>query len=222
MNEQQLKHILISAAKIGDDNEIIVVGSQSILGQFPEASKNPVLSYSMEADLYLKNKRDNTAYVEGAIGEGSLFHITHGYYAQEVGPETSVLPEGWDDRLFRVEVKFDTKAKVTGYCLEAHDLAVAKYVAGREKDYVFLAVMINKGLLKKKELISRIKLTMGINHHSIIERVKIDFKKYSSTHMNFKAIIAQQNKNMNSTVLKNLDIEKKEFIRAIKNRMGKK
>lgn len=28
MNEQQLKHILISAATIGDDNEIIVLGSQ--------------------------------------------------------------------------------------------------------------------------------------------------------------------------------------------------
>jgi hypothetical protein len=66
MNKQQLEHILISAARIGDDNEIMVIGSQSILGQFPESHKNPVLSYSMEADIYLKNKINNTILVEGS------------------------------------------------------------------------------------------------------------------------------------------------------------
>jgi hypothetical protein len=76
MNKFQLEHILLSAAKIGDDNEIIVIGSQSVLGQFPEAGKNPVLAYSMEADIYLKNKLKNTILVEGAIGEGSIFHLS--------------------------------------------------------------------------------------------------------------------------------------------------
>lgn len=91
MNKTQLEHILISASKIGDDNEIIVIGSQSVLGQFPEAGDNSVLSYSMEADIYLKNRLENTILVEGAIGEGSMFHQTFGYYAQEVGPNTAIL-----------------------------------------------------------------------------------------------------------------------------------
>jgi len=221
MNEQQLRHILISAAKIGDDNEIIVIGSHSILGQFPEASRNPVLSFSMEADLYLKNKLSNTAYVDGTIGEGSLFHITHGYYAQEVGPETAVLPMGWENRLFRVEVNYGNKSLVTGYCLDVHDLAVAKYAAGREKDYTFLAVMINKGMLRKKELISRVRETIGINHQAIIDHLVVDFKKYASVHMNYNSIAADQNKNITNSVLKQLDIEKENFMKVIRKRMGK-
>lgn len=184
MNKAQLEHILLSAAKVGDDNEIIVIGSQSVLGQFPEASKNPVLSYSMEADLYLKNKLKNTILVEGAIGEGSMFHQTFGYYAQEVGPNTAILPRGWEDRLFPVVVKRDGRT-VTGYCLEVHDLAIAKYAAGREKDYIFLAVLINKGMLRKKELISRVYSTKCIQPQSVIDRIKRDFKEYAGKHHDF-------------------------------------
>lgn len=150
----------------------------------------------MEVDLYLKNKTDNTIIVEGSIGEGSMFHITHGYYAQEVGPETAVLPMGWEDRLFRVLVHEKNKPTVTGYCLEAHDLAVAKYVTGREKDYGFLAVMINKGMLRKKELISRVYKTIGINHQSIIEKVKRDFKSYASCHIDFGKMFESSSKSV--------------------------
>jgi len=32
-----------------------------------------------------------------------VFHQTHGYYAQGVGPETATLPTGWRRRLVRVE-----------------------------------------------------------------------------------------------------------------------
>lgn len=32
--------------------------------------------------------------IEGAIGDGSHFHQTHGYYAHAVGPETAKAPAG--------------------------------------------------------------------------------------------------------------------------------
>jgi len=35
--------------------------------------------------------------IDGAIGEGSEFHATKGFYAQGVGPGTAVLPDGWLD-----------------------------------------------------------------------------------------------------------------------------
>ena len=217
MNKQQLEHILMSAARIGDDNEIIVIGSQSILGQFPDAHKNPVLSYSMEADIYLKNKINNTILVEGSIGEGSLFHVTFGYYAQEVGPKTAILPAGWEDRLFPVIVRYEGTKSVTGYCLEAHDLATAKYAAGREKDYGFLAVMINKGMLRMKELIDRVNKTAGINRHAIIERIKRDFKDYASRHVDFGSFINKP-KNAVSGDSGN-DKNKLEFINKIKQKV---
>ena len=37
MNRQQLEHIIRAAADISDDDEIVIVGSQAILGQFPTA-----------------------------------------------------------------------------------------------------------------------------------------------------------------------------------------
>jgi len=40
--------------------------------------------------------------IEGAIGEGSLFHDTFGYYANGVGYDTAVLPKGWEKRLVPV------------------------------------------------------------------------------------------------------------------------
>jgi len=97
MNKEQLKHILASAAKIGDDNEIIVIGSQSILGQFPEAAKNPVLSYSMEVDLYLKNKTSNTIIVEGSIGEGSCFISLTGIMLRKLGQKLPCYL--WDGKI---------------------------------------------------------------------------------------------------------------------------
>jgi len=127
---------------------------------------------------------------------------------------------GWEDRLFHVLVHGTNKTKVTGYCLEAHDLAVAKYVAGREKDYGFLAVMINKGMLRKKELISRIYKTIGINHQLIIEKVKRDFKDYASSHIDFKKMFDVSKPSIPSAAIR--DEEKKAFINKIKQRIGRK
>jgi hypothetical protein len=206
-----LNTLLHSAAKVGDDNEIIVIGSQSVLGQFPEAGKNPVLSYSMEADIFLKNKLKNTILVEGAIGEGSMFHQTFGYYAQEVGPNTAILPRGWEDRLFPVVVKRPGRV-VTGYCLEVHDLAVAKYAAGREKDYVFLAVLINKGMLRKKELVNRVLSTKCIQPQALIERIKRDFKEYAGRHHDFGKYIPPSKQ----PVAARRDAEKQKFVADVK------
>lgn len=118
-----------------------------------------------------------------------MFHMTFGYYAQEVGPKTAVLPAGWEERLFPVIVRYEKTKMVTGYCLEVYDLAVAKYAAGREKDYLFLAVMINKGMLRKKELISRVHKTALIDRQLVIEKIKRDYKAYASKHMEFGKLV---------------------------------
>lgn len=53
MKRNELEHIIRASADIADDDEIIVIGSQSILGQYP----NPPLELlvSVEADVYPKN-----------------------------------------------------------------------------------------------------------------------------------------------------------------------
>ena len=47
---------------------------------------------------------------------------------------------------------------VVAKCLEPHDLAVAKLVAGREKDIEFLQEMLGHGLVRSATILNRIAL----------------------------------------------------------------
>src|SRR5262249_30761303 len=93
VNRAQLEHVIRVAAAISADSEIVVVGSQAILGRHPNAP--PELCVSADVDLYPRNHPERADLVEGSIGELSPFHETYGYYAQAVGPDTAVLPGGW-------------------------------------------------------------------------------------------------------------------------------
>ena len=50
MTRAALEHILRAAAAIANEREFIVIGSQAVLGQFPEAPQ--ALLVSIEADVY--------------------------------------------------------------------------------------------------------------------------------------------------------------------------
>ena len=90
MRRSDLEHLIRAAGRIAGERELVIIGSQSVLGQFPHA---PVaLLMSMEADLYPRAHPELADKVDGAIGEGSAFHQAHGYYAQGVGPGTATLP----------------------------------------------------------------------------------------------------------------------------------
>ena len=151
MKRIDLEHIIRAAGSITQDDEIIIIGSQAVLGQYPSAPE--ALLRSMEADIYPKNKRHLSDLVDGSIGELSPFHATFGYYAHGVGEETVVLPDGWEKRL--IAIKNENTAGVTGWCLEIHDLIVSKYVAGRERDLEFAAEAIEQGLVQKQILRER-------------------------------------------------------------------
>ena len=135
MKRCQLEHILRAAAGITGADRFVVIGSQAILGQFADPPAE--LAISMEADLYSLRSADDADLIEGSIGEESPFHQTFGYYAHGVGRETAVLPDGWNSRL--VPLATASTGGATGLCLEIHDLAVSKLVAGREKDIRFVA-----------------------------------------------------------------------------------
>lgn len=152
MKRAELEHLIRAAADIADDDEIIVIGSQSVLAQFPQAPE--ALLVSVEADIFPKNKPARWDLIDGTIGEGSPFHSTFGYYAQGVDEATAVLPAGWKTRL--VPIRNENTRGATGWCLEVHDLAIAKYLAGREKDLRFVREAVRQGLLEKATLLERL------------------------------------------------------------------
>jgi hypothetical protein len=150
MTRDQLEHILRAAHDISEEYDFIIVGSQSVLGQFPNAPDS--LVYSMEADIYPLRDPDKADLIDGSIGEYSRFHDTYGYYAQGVSPKTAVLPKGWESRLTRV-----VGENCAGYCISAGDLAVSKLVANRAKDLDFVKILLKEKMVDPntlKELIA--------------------------------------------------------------------
>jgi hypothetical protein len=143
VTREQLEHLIRAAATLAADDQIVVVGSQAILGAFPAAPQE--LLVSVEADLFPLGHPERAELIDGSIGEGSPFHETFGYYAHGVGPETAVLPAGWRERL--IPLYSAATRGATGLCLEPHDLVLAKLVAGREKDLDFAAVAVAAGLV---------------------------------------------------------------------------
>lgn len=155
MTRSELEHVIRAAGAIAKDREIVVIGSQAVLGEFPGAPA--ALLASMEADVFPLNHPERADRIEGAIGEGSRFHEEFGYYAQAVSESTATLPKGWRRRLVRVEN--ENTGGIVGLCLDVHDLALSKYVAGREKDLAFTAQLSRHGLVGKKTLLERLRGT---------------------------------------------------------------
>ncbi len=152
MQRSELEHIIRASGDVTGDDEIVIIGSQSILGQFPNA---PIgLLVSMEADVYPNHNPELADKIDAAIGEGSSFHELHGYYAQGVGPETAVLPSGWKDRV--VIVKNENTNGIAGLCLEVHDLAISKFVAGRYKDLAFIQELVRHEMIQKNIMLTRL------------------------------------------------------------------
>ena len=149
MKREQLEHLIRAAGAIADSSEIIVVGSQAILGCFPDAPE--ALLTSMEADAFPENAPEKSDIIDGCIGELSPFHETYGYYVHGVGPETATLPKQWRSRL--MEVKSPATYGSVGLCLSPADLAVSKLLAGRPKDITFVRTMVAEVLVSVADIL---------------------------------------------------------------------
>jgi hypothetical protein len=151
VKREDFEHVIKAAADIVKD-EIVVIGSQSVLAQFPDAPGS--LLRSLEVDVYPRSDPERAIEIDGAIGEGSRFYETYGYYAHGVGPETAKAPAGWEERLVRVDLPAirPREGRVTAWCLEVHDLVLAKLAAGRTHDLEFAEDAVREGLVDETQL----------------------------------------------------------------------
>ncbi len=153
MNREQLEHAIRAACNVSGDNELYIFGSQAILGQYPDAHDQ--LRQSIEVDLSPKNKPEAIDKIDGALGENSRFHQTHGFYVHGVSLDTAVLPEGWKERTIKVQDYMEEDN--IGWCVESHDLAASKLIAFREKDRVFVRRLLIEKMINANVLLKRIK-----------------------------------------------------------------
>lgn len=150
MTLEELEHVIRASGAVTNQYEFVVVGSQSILGSVP--NPEAVFTMSAEADIYPLRAPELAEQIEGALGEGSQFHQTFGYYAQGVGPKTAILPTGWMDRVHRVQ-NAATNDRVA-YCLDVVDLFMSKAAAGRDKDREFCTALLQHGHVTPAQALS--------------------------------------------------------------------
>lgn len=155
MNREQLEHVLRAATDIVSDADILVIGSQSILASLDEDALPIEAVRSIEVDLAFFDDADEAKAdrVDGAIGELSRFHGTHGYYGQGVSLTTAVLPAGWADRLVEVPLP-PTGSRVRA--LEPHDCVASKLAAWRQKDIEFAGALLRENLIEHSVLAARV------------------------------------------------------------------
>jgi hypothetical protein len=170
MKKQQLDHILRSAGRITGEKQFVIIGSQALHAQYPDLPD--LICASSEADLIASGNADRTEWLN-VIGVDSPFHETFGYYADPVDERTAILPKGWKERL--IELPAGDTGGVRGLCLDPHDLAIAKYVARREKDDVFNGALAKRGIVKRETLLALLAKTSVEN--SVRERIRADIER---------------------------------------------
>ncbi len=156
MGPQEFEHVLAAAAEVTGQDELVVVGSQAILGSY----RQPPVSMlrSLEADIYPLRDPDAADLIDGALGDGSPFHLAYGYYAHGVGPETAKAPRGWQERLIRCAIppRVASKRTPVAWCLEAHDLVLSKCAAGRDRDWDYATEALNARIVQADVLLARV------------------------------------------------------------------
>jgi hypothetical protein len=158
MNRAQLEHAIRASCQIIHMTEVIVVGSQAILGTYDENALPGEATMSRECDILpIADSNEEIARladaIEGVAGEWSPFEEQHGFSIDGVDLTTVVLPDGWRTRLVKVQNRNTAgtsgQPKFTGWCLEPHDLCAAKLCAAREKDLNFVRALIGADLVDR-------------------------------------------------------------------------
>lgn len=159
LKREELEHLARAAGGIVGVDRILVIGSQSVLGSYSENDLPPEATVSDEADIAFFDdpNGDRATLLDSTIGEASPFFALFGYYAQGVSMKTAILPKGWRDRL--VPLANPNTGGVTAWCLEIHDLCVAKLAAARSNDVSFCQALVRDGLVDPEALHERLAVT---------------------------------------------------------------
>lgn len=155
MRLADFEHVLGAAANVTGLDEFVVIGSQAILGSCADVPESMLLS--LEADIYPLTDPEAADKIDGALGDGSQFQLAFGYYAHGVGPETAKAPAGWTSRLVRHEIppRPGSPRAPVAWCLEPHDLVLAKCVAGRERDWDYGREALKADMVQLDTLLAR-------------------------------------------------------------------
>jgi hypothetical protein len=93
MTRNQLEHIIRAAGTIADTEDLVVIGSQAVLGQFPATPAE--LLVSNEADVFPSRNPERSDLIDSTIGEVHRFSASSDItLTASVKRPRSCLPDG--------------------------------------------------------------------------------------------------------------------------------
>ena len=159
MNLDALFHILGEAGKLSGHKDFVVIGSLSILGLEADFDVPKDMIMSNDVDCYTRDDPDRIFELLGALGEHSKYHEKSGFYLDAVGPNLATLPEGWKNRLIKVE-----RNTLRVWFLDPNDAAVSKYARGEPRDIRWIRAGIRAGVVSLPMVQARMRSTTFIDH----------------------------------------------------------
>jgi hypothetical protein len=129
VNLDALFSLLKAAHALCGHREYVLVGSLSVLGMAEVAGIPADMTMSIDADCFTPADPARVFDLKGALGEGSAYHREHGIYLDPVSPKLPTLPDGWEQRLIRLE-----RGGIVAAFLEPNDAAVSKLARGEPRD----------------------------------------------------------------------------------------
>jgi hypothetical protein len=155
MRREEVWHAARAACGVLGVRRVLVVGSQAVWGSLDVDTLPSDVTLSAEADIRavdIVGEPADMAMRLGAIGQGSEFEETYGYYVDGVEPVTTTFPDGWETRLHEWVIGEDDHGPLAAFFPEIHDLCVSKLAAGRPKDHRFVGALVRAGHVDRTTL----------------------------------------------------------------------
>jgi hypothetical protein len=153
VRREDLRRLFARARELCGETDYVVLGSLAVLGHAGEVPAR--MAASIDVDAYTRSDPDRVFDLAPALGQGSPFEAEFGYYLDPISPRLATLPEGWPDRLTRIELAPD----VVAWFLEPNDTAVSKYARMEPRDREWLRPGLRAGVLSLDILEARFSRT---------------------------------------------------------------
>jgi hypothetical protein len=153
VNRDQFRLVLERLARVlPDEQQVVIIGSQAAHAWSGELPDDVLLSREVDV-APIDDADEQKAYrINWVIGEESPFDDEHDVYAEGVSLDMFAGPTGWLSRCKRIVVARTNGTDLEVLCPDLHDLSVAKLIAGREQDQVFVTALVRDGFVEADRL----------------------------------------------------------------------
>ena len=153
MRREDLRLLFARARDLCGETDYVVLGSLAVLGHAGEVP--PRMAASLDVDAFSKGDPGRIFELASALGPGSPFEAEHGYYLDPISPRLATLPDGWEERLLRIQLEPDLVA----WFLEPNDAAVSKYARMEPRDREWIRPGLRAGILSMAIIEARVRQT---------------------------------------------------------------